>query len=222
MRFRHVPNAVRRTQEAGCHWRTAGKALPAVESESEDRPGDGTGLPGQAAATFPQGTQGSVMNSRTASCSISFPAPSAKRSIAPFFKPPRRARGQFLPDPIPDDVLTWVLLAAHHAPSVGFMQPGIFSWCAPRRSSAGSMTCSRPPTPKPPRCSPASGGNLQPPEARRHSRIAPQHLCHLRPGAHRPGRDRAHHMKTMDLYSSVCAVQNLWLAARAEGLGWAG
>ena len=26
-------------------------------------------------------------------------------------------------------------------------------------------------------------------------------------------------MKTMDLYSSVCAVQNLWLTARAEGLG---
>jgi len=30
------------------------------------------------------------------------------------------------------------------------------------------------------------------------------------------------HIKTMDLYSSVCAVQNLWLAARAEqlGVGW--
>jgi len=27
------------------------------------------------------------------------------------------------------------------------------------------------------------------------------------------------HIPTMDLYSSVCAVQNLWLAARAEGLG---
>ncbi len=27
------------------------------------------------------------------------------------------------------------------------------------------------------------------------------------------------HIKTMDLYSSVCAVQNLWLAARAEGVG---
>jgi 5,6-dimethylbenzimidazole synthase len=26
-------------------------------------------------------------------------------------------------------------------------------------------------------------------------------------------------IKTMDLYSSVCAAQNLWLAARAEGLG---
>jgi 5,6-dimethylbenzimidazole synthase len=30
---------------------------------------------------------------------------------------------------------------------------------------------------------------------------------------------RRTHMKTMDLYSSVCAVQNLWLAARAEGVG---
>ena len=27
------------------------------------------------------------------------------------------------------------------------------------------------------------------------------------------------HMPEMDLYSTVCAVQNLWLAARAEGLG---
>jgi 5,6-dimethylbenzimidazole synthase len=26
-------------------------------------------------------------------------------------------------------------------------------------------------------------------------------------------------MKEMDLYSSVCAVQNFWLAARAEGIG---
>lgn len=27
------------------------------------------------------------------------------------------------------------------------------------------------------------------------------------------------HIRTMDLYSSVCAVQNLWLAACTEGLG---
>ena len=27
------------------------------------------------------------------------------------------------------------------------------------------------------------------------------------------------HIPAMDLFSSVCAVQNLWLAARAEGLG---
>ena len=38
----------------------------------------------------------------------------------------RDVRGQFKPDPIPDDVLSRVLYAAHHAPSVGFMQPWNF------------------------------------------------------------------------------------------------
>jgi nitroreductase len=40
----------------------------------------------------------------------------------------RDVRGQFLPDPVPvpDDVLGRVLLAAHHAPSVGFMPPWNF------------------------------------------------------------------------------------------------
>ena len=38
----------------------------------------------------------------------------------------RDVRGEFLPDPIPDEVLARVLTAAHHAPSVGFMQPWDF------------------------------------------------------------------------------------------------
>src|SRR5271167_4550998 len=38
----------------------------------------------------------------------------------------RDVRSQFLPDPVPDDVLNRVLDAAHHAPSVGFMQPWDF------------------------------------------------------------------------------------------------
>ena len=38
----------------------------------------------------------------------------------------RDVRGQFLPDPIPDQVLARLLTAAHHAPSVGFMQPWDF------------------------------------------------------------------------------------------------
>ena len=38
----------------------------------------------------------------------------------------RDVRGQFLPDPIPDAVLARILKAAHHAPSVGFMQPWDF------------------------------------------------------------------------------------------------
>ena len=38
----------------------------------------------------------------------------------------RDVRGQFLADPIPDPVLARILRAAHHAPSVGFMQPWDF------------------------------------------------------------------------------------------------
>ena len=38
----------------------------------------------------------------------------------------RDVRSHFLPDPVPDDVLARVLDAAHHAPSVGFMQPWDF------------------------------------------------------------------------------------------------
>ncbi|CAK2026590.1 Nitroreductase family protein [Vibrio crassostreae] len=38
----------------------------------------------------------------------------------------RDVRGQFLSDEIPEDVLMRVLTAAHHAPSVGFMQPWDF------------------------------------------------------------------------------------------------
>ena len=38
----------------------------------------------------------------------------------------RDVRSQFKSDPIPDDVLSRILYAAHHAPSVGFMQPWNF------------------------------------------------------------------------------------------------
>ena len=35
----------------------------------------------------------------------------------------RDVRREFSPTPIPQDVIERILLAAHHAPSVGFMQP---------------------------------------------------------------------------------------------------
>src|SRR5690606_41534432 len=38
----------------------------------------------------------------------------------------RDVRSQFLPDAIPEAVLARILRAAHHAPSVGFMQPWDF------------------------------------------------------------------------------------------------
>ena len=38
----------------------------------------------------------------------------------------RDVRSQFLPRPMPPETLERILLAAHHAPSVGFMQPWNF------------------------------------------------------------------------------------------------
>jgi len=38
----------------------------------------------------------------------------------------RDVRGQFKTDPVPDEVLARIIQAAHHAPSVGFMQPWNF------------------------------------------------------------------------------------------------
>ena len=38
----------------------------------------------------------------------------------------RDTRGEYLPDPVSDETLSRLLVAAHHAPSVGYMQPWSF------------------------------------------------------------------------------------------------
>lgn len=54
----------------------------------------------------------------------------------------------------------------------------------------------------------------------RHSRRAAQPVRdHRGPGPAGPVVLGRTHNKATDLYSTVCAVQNLWLAARAEGVG---
>ncbi|WP_298372043.1 5,6-dimethylbenzimidazole synthase [Azospirillum sp.] len=132
----------------------------------------------------------------------------------------RDVRGQFLPDPIPEEVLRRILLAAHHAPSVGFMQPWNFlvitDPAVKARIHADFATANE------------EAANQFDGERRAlYSRLklegiqeAPVNLLvtcdRERAGPVVLGRT---HMPTMDLYSCVCAVQNLWLAARAEGLG---
>lgn len=132
----------------------------------------------------------------------------------------RDVRGQFLPDPIPDEALARILMAAHHAPSVGFMQPWNFllvrSPEVKQRVHAVFAEAN------------AEAARMFPDEKRAlYSQLklqgileSPINLCitcdRSRSGPVVLGRT---HMPSMDLYSSVCAVQNLWLAARAEGLG---
>jgi 5,6-dimethylbenzimidazole synthase len=132
----------------------------------------------------------------------------------------RDTRGEFLPDPIPDETLSRLLFAAHHAPSVGYMQP----WSFLVIRDLGVRTRVHDAFVK------AHGeAALMFPEDKRDIYRslklegileAPINICVT------CDRDRAGpvvigrtHIPAMDVYSSVCAVQNFWLAARAEGLG---
>lgn len=135
----------------------------------------------------------------------------------------RDVRGQFLPTPVADEVLARVLMAAHHAPSVGFMQPWNFLLVRSSTVKARVHGIFQKANDE--------AAAMFPDERREiYSKLklqgileAPINLCitcdRERTGPVVLGRT---HMKSMDVYSSVCAVQNLWLAARAEelGVGW--
>ncbi|WP_339763556.1 5,6-dimethylbenzimidazole synthase [uncultured Hoeflea sp.] len=132
----------------------------------------------------------------------------------------RDVRDQFLPEPVPGDVVRRLLEAAHNAPSVGFMQPWNFITIrdqAVRDRIADAFA----------QANDEAAGMF--PEARQSKykslklegiRKAPLNICvtcdRQRGGDVVLGKT---HNSSMDLYSTVCAVQNLWLAARAEGIG---
>jgi 5,6-dimethylbenzimidazole synthase len=127
----------------------------------------------------------------------------------------RDVRGDFLADPVPDEVLTRILVAAHHAPSVGFMQPWDFIIVRSPDVKARLFESFQ-------RAHTEPAGMFEPERAAKYCslREAPLGICVT------CDRDRAGpvvlgrtHQPEMDLYSTVCAVQNLWLAARAEGVG---
>ncbi|GAA3957335.1 5,6-dimethylbenzimidazole synthase [Allohahella marinimesophila] len=132
----------------------------------------------------------------------------------------RDVRSQFLPDPIPAEVLARLLLAAHHAPSVGFMQPWDFiviDSLTTRRSVLDIFD----------RENEKAAQNYSDARATKYRSLklqgileSPINLCitcdRSRGGTHVLGR---HSIVDTDLFSTCLAVQNLWLAARAEGIG---
>jgi 5,6-dimethylbenzimidazole synthase len=135
----------------------------------------------------------------------------------------RDVRSQFLPDPMPDDVLGRILDAAHHAPSVGFMQPWDFLVirdAALRQAVYRNFESA----------SRRAGELYQGEQRKLYDSLklagildAPVNICVTcdRERAKGSGLGRQTD-PAVDLYSTVCAVQNLWLAARAEsvGVGW--
>ena len=132
----------------------------------------------------------------------------------------RRDVRAFRRDPVPDEVLTRILEAAHHAPSVGFMQPWNFIVVRdpPTRARIKHIFL---------RENERAAANYAGPRADLYRSLklegledAPINLCvtcdRTRGGPHVLGRNT---IINTDVYSTCCAVQNLWLAARAEGVG---
>nr|WP_295714454.1 5,6-dimethylbenzimidazole synthase [uncultured Halomonas sp.] len=132
----------------------------------------------------------------------------------------RDVRSQFLPDRIPPDVLARLLEAAHHAPSVGFMQPWDFIVIESRTVREAVLATFEEENQK--------AAERFEGERKEHYRSlklqgileSPLNLCitcdRSRGGPHVLGRNS---IVDTDLFSTCLAVQNLWLAARAEGIG---
>ena len=130
----------------------------------------------------------------------------------------RRDMRHFSGGIVADDLLQRLLSAAHHAPSVGFMQPWRFVRIRSRslRESVHALV---------------EQERLLTAQALGERKDAFMKLkvqgvldaAELLVVALPPGRE-AHvfgrrTLPEMDLASAACAIQNLWLAARAEGLG---
>lgn len=130
----------------------------------------------------------------------------------------RRDMRHFLPDPIAPEQLQRLLAAAHHAPSVGFMQPWRFIRISDpklRLELHQIVEQERLLTAKALQEREDSFMKLKVEGILECAEVLVAALCDHREG-HVFGRRT---LPEMDLASVACAIQNLWLAARAEGLG---
>ena len=132
----------------------------------------------------------------------------------------RDVRAGYLSQPLDDATLYRLLSAAHQAPSVGFMQPWRFIVVRNEAVRTAVHEIFE-------RANSAAADRYQDDRKELYSRLkleglleAPQHLCVLcddeSERGHFLGRNS---MPETSIYSVVCAIQNLWLAARTEGIG---
>ena len=130
----------------------------------------------------------------------------------------RRDVRHFRPDPIAPDVLQRLLHAAHLAPSVGFMQPWRFiriTDTSLRTQIHALVDAERKRT--------ANALGEREDEFMRLKVEGILDCGEVLVAALMDGRERhifgRRTMPEMDLASVACAIQNLWLASRAEGIG---
>ena len=132
----------------------------------------------------------------------------------------RDIRKEFLPTPVPKAVLLKLLNAAHHAASVGFMQPWNFIVVEDLSVRQEIKAVFEEENRR--ACENYVGGRKKHYASMKLEGIleAPVNLCvtcdSFRNGPHVLGRNT---ILETDLLSTCCAIQNLWLAARCEGIG---
>ncbi len=132
----------------------------------------------------------------------------------------RRDIREFLPDAVPDEVLARVIVAAHHAASVGFTQPWDFIVVrdAERRREVKRVFEEE----RAINAAQFSGDRLGKFLALKLEGIldAPLNLIvTCEPDRFGPAVLGKVSISEVEVYSTCLAVGNLWLAARAEGLG---
>lgn len=130
----------------------------------------------------------------------------------------RRDIRHFLPDPVEPELLARLLHAAHLAPSVGFMQP----WRFIRISDAALRTRIHALVEEE-RVQTAKALGQREDEFMRLKVEGIRECGELLVAALMDRRDEhvfgRRTLPEMDLASVACAIQNMWLAARAEGIG---
>jgi 5,6-dimethylbenzimidazole synthase len=130
----------------------------------------------------------------------------------------RRDVRHFVPGPVDEAVLARILTAAHHAPSVGFMQPWRFIRVVSqdvRQALIDLVEAERVQT--------ADALGERGAEFMRLKVEGIRECGEVLVVALMDGRESfvfgRRTMPEMDLASVACAIQNMWLASRAEGLG---
>ena len=130
----------------------------------------------------------------------------------------RRDMRHFSGGTVTDDILQRLLSAAHHAPSVGFMQPWRFIRVRRRSLREGVHALI-----EQERVLTARALGEREDEFMKLKVQGVLDAAEVLVVAMPPGREQhvfgRRTLPEMDIASAACAIQNLWLAARAEGLG---
>jgi len=135
----------------------------------------------------------------------------------------RDVRSHFTSRPIEDEILSKILNAAHHAPSVGFSQPWNFILIKDSQTKARIKESFE-------KEKESSSQLIEDPKRSKYLSFklegileSPVNLCvTYDPSKFGPFVIGRSSIPEAGLYSVCCAIQNLWLAARTEGvgLGW--